>query len=141
MADHEYVPDQLFSEAREVIDFFLHDVAFRTDSKMKANITGKNGIVFRGQSDAKWDLIPTVFRAGDSLVQFTPQPPPVCAGATATITATPGAAGTYSYAWTVPAVYRLRVMWLPLLLPLQELIPLSLPIQLLTALHYRQAEL
>lgn len=80
MADHEYVPDQLFSEAREVIDFFLHDVAFRTDSKMKANITGKNGIVFRGQSDAKWDLIPTVFRAGDSLVQFTPQPPPAQIG-------------------------------------------------------------
>src|SRR4029079_1698810 len=29
--------------------------------------------------------------------------PAICAGATATITATPGVAGIYDYAWTVPA--------------------------------------
>jgi gliding motility-associated-like protein len=29
--------------------------------------------------------------------------PTICAGETATVTATPGSAGTYSYAWTVPA--------------------------------------
>jgi subtilisin-like proprotein convertase family protein/uncharacterized membrane protein len=36
------------------------------------------------------------------LPTVTVNSPTVCAGATATVTATPGTAGTYSYAWTVP---------------------------------------
>jgi gliding motility-associated-like protein len=36
------------------------------------------------------------------LPTVTVNSPTVCAGATATVTATPGSAGTYSYAWTVP---------------------------------------
>jgi gliding motility-associated-like protein len=37
------------------------------------------------------------------LPTVTVNSPTICAGATATVTATPGSAGTYSYAWTVPA--------------------------------------
>jgi gliding motility-associated-like protein len=39
----------------------------------------------------------------NSLPTVTVNSPTVCSGAAATVTATPGVAGTYSYAWTVPA--------------------------------------
>jgi hypothetical protein len=40
----------------------------------------------------------------DPLPTVTVNSPTVCQGAAATVTATPGAAGTYSYAWTVPTL-------------------------------------
>jgi uncharacterized membrane protein len=39
----------------------------------------------------------------DPLPTVTVNSPTVCAGSAATITATPGTAGTYSYVWTVPS--------------------------------------
>jgi hypothetical protein len=49
--------------------------------------------------------------ANSATMQIVITPPPtvtvnssaICSGATATVTATPGVAGTYTYAWTVPA--------------------------------------
>lgn len=69
-----YYYDKSFISAREFLDFFLRDGRFRTASKFHANQTGKGGMVFRGQSDADWRLIPSAFRPG-SFEEFTPQPP------------------------------------------------------------------
>src|SRR4029077_3360287 len=52
---------------------------------------------------------PCASTPADGTVTINPVPtvtvnsPAICAGGTATITATPGVAGTYNYAWTVPA--------------------------------------
>ncbi len=66
--------DESFSSTQEFLDFFLWDTQFRTTSKFDASQTGKGGMVFRGQSDAEWKLLPSAFRNG-SLIAFTPQPP------------------------------------------------------------------
>jgi hypothetical protein len=67
-------PDQLFSTAEDFINFFLWDEIFRTKSKFHPNQTGKAGMIFRGQSDADWPLLPSVFR-DTPLNEFTPQAP------------------------------------------------------------------
>jgi hypothetical protein len=69
-----YTSDQLFHTAREFIEYFLWGKEFETGSKFDASSTGKAGVIFRGQSDSKWDLIPTAFRP-NALEGFTPQPP------------------------------------------------------------------
>lgn len=66
--------DKYFDTARDFLYFFLQDDWFRTSTKFHANQTGKGGMIFRGQSDAAWRLIPSAFRT-DSLLAFTPQPP------------------------------------------------------------------
>ena len=66
--------DRSFETAREFISYFQTDSTFRTASKFHANQTGKGGMIFRGQSDASWRLIPSAFRP-DSMMDFTPQPP------------------------------------------------------------------
>lgn len=70
-----YLSDKLLSSPREVLDYFLHDPWFRAGNRFDANRTGKGGMIFRGQSDARWKLIPSAFRQG-WLNDFTPQPPP-----------------------------------------------------------------
>lgn len=70
-----YYRDELLSSPRELIDYFLHDQWFKTDSSSHANLTGKGGMIFRGQSNALWPLSPSAFRPG-RLNNFTPQPPP-----------------------------------------------------------------
>lgn len=69
-----YLRDELLSNPRELLDYFLHDTWFRTASRFDANRTGKGGMIFRGQSDARWGLVPSAFRPG-RLKTFTPQPP------------------------------------------------------------------
>lgn len=69
-----YYRDELLNSPRELIDYFLHDQWFRTESPSHANRTGKGGMIFRGQSNAEWGLTPTAFRPG-LLKNFTPQPP------------------------------------------------------------------
>jgi len=69
-----YFHDQRFEDARQVVDYFLRDNWFRTASIFDANHTGRGGMIFRGQSDAEWELVPSAFRP-ESLVSFTPQPP------------------------------------------------------------------
>lgn len=69
-----YFYDQLFKDATSLIDYFLHDNWFRTRNRFDANRVGKGGMIFRGQSDASWELVPLAFRPG-KLKRFTPQPP------------------------------------------------------------------
>lgn len=71
-------PDLLetqFSEAREVIDHFLNNAEFQTGDKFIATTQGKAGVIFRGQSNDKWPLLPTAFRPSTDWAKFTPQPP------------------------------------------------------------------
>lgn len=69
-----YSYDNKFKQPKDLLDFFLHDNWFRTSSIFEANYTGKSGMIFRGQADARWTLIPSAFRPG-RLAHFTPQPP------------------------------------------------------------------
>lgn len=69
-----YYYDKLFTSPRELVDFFLYDPWFTTASKFDANSVGKAGMIFRGQSNSNWSLLPRAFRPG-SLDRFTPQPP------------------------------------------------------------------
>lgn len=64
-----------FTDAQQVIDFFLCDSQFQTDDKFFANIAGKNGVIFRGESCHEWDLLPSAFRENTNWSKFTPQPP------------------------------------------------------------------
>lgn len=70
-----YSIDKKFDGAADFVRFFLTDRWFRTNSRFHANQTGSGGMIFRGQSDSEWPLIPKAFRPG-ALVRFTPQPPP-----------------------------------------------------------------
>lgn len=69
-----YYKDDLLKSPRELLDYFLHDSWFRTHDVFDASRTGKGGMIFRGQSNSEWDLIPSAFRQG-RLAAFTPQPP------------------------------------------------------------------
>lgn len=69
-----YIRDDLLTSPRELIDYFLHDSWFRTHDVFDATGTGKGGMMFRGQADAEWDLVPSAFRQG-RLATFTSQPP------------------------------------------------------------------
>lgn len=69
-----YWHDEFFEEPWQLIEFFLRNNWFRTKSKFSANHTGKTGMIFRGQSDSRWELSPSAFRPGN-LERFTPQPP------------------------------------------------------------------
>ena len=69
-----YVDDKYFESPKELIDFFLWDQCFRTESKFDATTIGKRGVIFRGQSDAILPLLSSAFRPG-KLDDFTPQPP------------------------------------------------------------------
>lgn len=66
--------DKSFSEAKEIIDYFLGN-EFQTSDKFEANITGKAGWIFRGESDSGWQLLPSAFRPDTDWSKFTPQPP------------------------------------------------------------------
>lgn len=70
-----YFHDTLYESAQDFVRFFLQHAWFRTGNQFQANATGRGGMIFRGQSDSKWELVPTAFRP-DSLRDFTPQPPP-----------------------------------------------------------------
>jgi hypothetical protein len=69
--------EQSFDTAQELVDFFQNDPYswFRTKHIWEANIVGRGGHIYRGQSDAEWGLTPSVFRREDALNDFTPQPP------------------------------------------------------------------
>lgn len=69
-----YYVDELVSNPRELIDYFLYNDWFRTSNTFNAFKTGKGGMIFRGQSDAGWDLTPKAFRP-NQLKLFTPQIP------------------------------------------------------------------
>ena len=68
--------EQQFNTAQELINYFINDEKFRTMDKYEANILGKAGYIFRGQSNSTWPLLPSAFR--DELTywsKFTPEPP------------------------------------------------------------------
>ena len=69
-----YYYDKLLKNPREVIDYFLRDDWFRTKDKYDATGVGMSSMLFRGQSDANWNLIPTAFRPS-LLDGFALQPP------------------------------------------------------------------
>lgn len=70
----KYSSDDVFEDAESFINYFLTDKKFRTRHIFDAHHLGQGGFVFRGQSNAKWSLLPTAFRDGQ-LDLFTPQPP------------------------------------------------------------------
>lgn len=61
-----------FDRAKEFVDHLLHSAMYRAGDIFDG-IGGT--FVYRGQSDDKWSLTPTVFRSGDPLRQYTPQSP------------------------------------------------------------------
>lgn len=67
--------DKLISKAEDFLDFFIKDRRFRTPDHYRASETGKGTMIFRGQSDAEWGLLPTAFRSGNPFSDFTPQAP------------------------------------------------------------------
>ena len=67
--------DELMPTASDFLDFFLKDTWFRTSSHIEASRIGKATMLFRGQSDAKWGLVPSAFRSPKAFDNFTPQPP------------------------------------------------------------------
>lgn len=67
--------DKLIDTAEEFLEFFLRDPRFRTPNHHEASQTGKGSMIFRGQSDAKWGLVPTAFRLGRPFLDFTSQAP------------------------------------------------------------------
>jgi hypothetical protein len=67
--------DELMSTASDFLDFFLKDGWFRTSSHIDASRIGKGSMLFRGQSNANWGLVPSAFRSFQALDDFTPQPP------------------------------------------------------------------
>lgn len=71
----KYLHDTLYESAQDFVGVFLQDARFRTGNRFQANATGRGGMIFRGQSDSHWRLLPTAFRP-DSLRDFTPQAPP-----------------------------------------------------------------
>mgnify|MGYP006414007731 CR=1 FL=1 len=70
-----YNDQQDFDTAEEMVDFFQKNDFFRTTNIWNTNTIGRGGHIYRGQADANWELKPSVFRATDSLVNFTSQPP------------------------------------------------------------------
>lgn len=62
-----------FKTAEEFVDFFQKNSFFRTTKKWSANTVGRGGHIYRGQSDAKWELYPSVFRSHKALNDFTAQ--------------------------------------------------------------------
>jgi hypothetical protein len=76
MKDMDIGPfDKEFTEAKQVIDHFISNDVFQTGDKFTANIHGKAGYIFRGESNSRWPLLPRAFRPETDWPKFTPQPP------------------------------------------------------------------
>ena len=69
-----YHCDNLFTEPKDLVDFFLWNNWFKTSNKFQATTPGKNGMIFRGQSNSDDNLLASAFRK-DALRQFTTQAP------------------------------------------------------------------
>ena len=67
--------DERFESAEQFLDFFLKDNWFRTSSRFQASQDGRASMLFRGQSNSDWGLLPSAFRPNNPLDGFTPQPP------------------------------------------------------------------
>ena len=61
--------------ADEFISYFQSSNQLKTNSEYSANYIGANGFIFRGQSDSAWPLLPSAFRPGNPLANFTLQSP------------------------------------------------------------------
>ncbi len=83
-APFKYHHDELYETAQAFIAFFLQNSWFKTGNKFQANSMGRGGMIFRGQSNAAWKLLPTAFRP-DALRDFTPQPPAYTPGEAANL--------------------------------------------------------
>ena len=70
-----YNHEKHFSNAKEMVDFFLNHSFFCTETIWEANTIGRESHIYRGQTDANWEITPSVFRSHDALLNFTPQPP------------------------------------------------------------------
>lgn len=72
-----YAYDKKFESAREFLDFFLHHPAFHSPHRFLATATGTGGVIFRGQSDARWTLRATAFRQNQAarFDDYSVQPP------------------------------------------------------------------
>lgn len=69
------ISDDLIPSAEEFLDFFLKDSWFKTSDRFDATGYGQAGMLFRGQSNSDWGLVPSAFRSIDALKDYTPQPP------------------------------------------------------------------
>lgn len=69
-----YTTDTLFASPRQLIDAFLDNVWFKTLHPWQYGMTGKGGMIFRGQSNTAWNLTPSGFRE-DCFEKFVPQRP------------------------------------------------------------------
>lgn len=67
--------DERFESAERFLDFFLKDTWFRTSDRFHATQDGRATMLFRGQSNSDWGLLPSAFRPNDPFIGFTPQPP------------------------------------------------------------------
>lgn len=69
-----YWTDKLIESPRVLIDKLLGFHVFKTSKPWHVGMTGKAGMIFRGQSDTVWNLIPTAFREG-RFKDYAKQPP------------------------------------------------------------------
>lgn len=70
----DYTTDELFASPRQLVDAFLDIEWFKTLHPSQYGMSGKGGMIFRGQSDTAWKLTPSGFRDG-SYEKFVDQPP------------------------------------------------------------------
>ncbi len=68
-----YANELLFDTATDLVNHLREK--YTTQNLWQTNTIGKAGFIFRGQSNAEWQLLPSVFRAGRPLDNFVQQPP------------------------------------------------------------------
>jgi len=73
MALH-YTTDDSIDNANDFVRFFLEHPWLNSAHKYDALSVGTSGMIFRGQSNSEWPLIPSAFRP-NAFDRFTPQPP------------------------------------------------------------------
>lgn len=68
-----YYIDEQCDTAREFIDFLIDNRRFSTRTIYDAVTVGINNVIFRGQANQDWPLLPNAFRKGNPLLHFSPQ--------------------------------------------------------------------
>ena len=68
-----YSIDKHCNTAEEFIDYFSSALFLKPKHIFDAYNIGLNGFIFRGHSDYSWTLLPTAFRSGNPLKDYTPQ--------------------------------------------------------------------
>ncbi|UKJ07561.1 Ig-like domain-containing protein [Solitalea lacus] len=85
------------------MEYSIDGATYQSSTTFAGLTPGTYPVTARDAAGCISSAISVVINAAPALPTVTVNSPAVCAGSPATITATPGAAGAYNYAWTVPA--------------------------------------